>query len=62
MTADIQAPDYETRCAIIMSKAIQNGIKLKPDTVEFIAESISSNIRELEGSVNRFLVMCQMKK
>jgi chromosomal replication initiator protein len=62
MTADIQSPDYETRCAIIMSKAIQNGVKLKPDIVEFIAESINSNVRELEGSVNRFLVMCQMKK
>jgi chromosomal replication initiator protein len=62
MTADMQSPDYETRCAIIMSKANQNGVKLKPDTVEFIAESINSNVRELEGSVNRFLVMCQMKK
>ena len=61
MSVDIQPPDYETRCAIIMSKSMQNGVKLSSETVEFIAESINSNIRELEGSVNRFLVMCQMK-
>ena len=46
---DIQKPDYETRVAILMQKADQMGIDVPYDVVEFIAQSVNSNIRELEG-------------
>jgi chromosomal replication initiator protein len=56
LTADIQAPDYETRIAILRSKLGVSMLTSVPsDVLEFIAEKIQSNIRELEGSLNRLL-------
>ncbi len=46
---DIQKPDYETRVAILMQKADEMGIDVPYDVVEYIAQSVNSNIRELEG-------------
>jgi chromosomal replication initiator protein len=56
LTADIQPPDYETRIAILRSKlssAIIGGVP--SDVLDFIAQKVQSNIRELEGSLNRLL-------
>lgn len=53
LLADINAPDYETRSAIIQKKAEYLGISLSNDIVVFIAEKITSNIRQLEGVVKK---------
>ncbi len=53
LIADIQAPDLETRMAIIKRKASYYGLELSDDVVQFIAEKIKSNIRQLEGAVKK---------
>jgi chromosomal replication initiator protein len=53
LTADIQAPDYETRLAILRSKADRAGRSVPSDFLETIARRVQSNIRELEGALNR---------
>jgi chromosomal replication initiator protein len=56
LIADIQPPDYETRIAILRSKLSSAVIGAVPsDVLDFIAEKVQSNIRELEGSLNRLL-------
>lgn len=61
MTIDIQSPDFETRCAILQTKANQNGVALSRDTVEYLATTIQTNIRELEGGLNQLLAFCEMR-
>lgn len=53
LMADIQPPDLETRMAIIRNKASQFGMLLPDDVIEFIADEIKSNIRQIEGVVKR---------
>lgn len=55
LTADIQAPDLETRIAILMRKADEMDLQLTHDTIEHIATHITSNIRELEGCLVKLL-------
>jgi chromosomal replication initiator protein len=61
MTIDIQSPDFETRCAILQTKANQNDITLDRETVEYIASHVQTNIRELEGALNQLLAFCEMR-
>ncbi len=61
MAIDIQTPDFETRCAILQTKANQSGVTLNQETVEFIANNIKTNIRELEGALNQLLAFCEMR-
>lgn len=49
LTVDIQKPDYETRVAILRQKAEEMGIDVPQDVIDYIAQSVHSNIRELEG-------------
>lgn len=49
LSADLQAPDFETRIAILQSKMQEEGINISPDVIEFISYNIKNNIRELEG-------------
>lgn len=60
LSAGIQAPDFETRLAILADKASKEGVKLAPDVLEFIAEHIKQNIRELEGSLNRVVAYAKL--
>jgi chromosomal replication initiator protein len=53
LIADIQSPDVETKQAILNRKAEQNGIDLPQDVAQFLANSASSNVRELEGYLVR---------
>jgi chromosomal replication initiator protein len=53
LLADIQPPDYETRVAIVENKATSIGLKLPQDVVAYVAENVTSNVRQLEGTVNK---------
>lgn len=53
LLADIQPPDYETRMAIIKNKAIHLGLDLPDDVCDFIAENVTSNVRQIEGTVKK---------
>ena len=53
LIADIQPPDFETKLAIIKKKTQSDRVELNDDVAQFIAGGIHSNIRELEGSLNR---------
>ncbi len=55
LICDIQPPDYETRIAILRKKAQNDNIIIGDDIIEFIAQKIKSNIRELEGVFNRVI-------
>ena len=60
LLADIQPPDYETRMAIIRNKATQLGLILPPDVMEYIAENITLNVRQIEGSVKKIKAYREM--
>lgn len=61
MTIDIQMPDFETRCAIIEAKSSLSGVELERETVEYLANNIKTNIRELEGALNQLLAYSEMR-
>jgi len=56
MIADIGIPDLETRIAILKTKAQERNIELQEEIYHYIASSIKTNIRELEGALNRLIV------
>lgn len=61
MTIDIQMPDFETRCAILETKAALSGVELGRETIEYLATNIKTNIRELEGALNQLLAYSEMR-
>jgi chromosomal replication initiator protein len=61
MSIDIQMPDFETRCAIVETKASLSGIELGRETVEYLANNIKTNVRELEGALNQLLAYAEMR-
>ncbi len=60
LIADIQPPDFETRLAILRHKADQMGRSVPVEILELIARRIQSNIRELEGALNRVLAFADL--
>ncbi len=60
MIADIQAPDFETRLAILRTKCTEKKYEVSNEVLTYIAEVVQSNIRELEGALNRMIVYCQL--
>jgi chromosomal replication initiator protein len=61
MSIDMQIPDFETRCAIIQTKAQNHNTQLPNDVVDYLATNIQTNIRELEGALNQLLAWCEMR-
>lgn len=55
LTVAIEPPELETRVAILIKKALQEGVDLKDDVAFFIAKRVRSNVRELEGALRRVL-------
>ena len=55
LLADIQPPDYETRLAIIKNKAMQLGTPLPDEICNYIAENVTANVRQIEGTVKKIL-------
>lgn len=60
LTADITAPDLETRVAILEKRAAYEDLLLPSEVAEYIAEHIFSNVRELEGCLNRLVAMSSL--
>jgi chromosomal replication initiator protein len=61
MIADITMPDFETRVAILQKKCAEKSFELEEKILHAIAAAIQSNIRELEGSLNKIIVYHQLK-
>jgi chromosomal replication initiator protein len=62
LSADLQAPDFETRVAILEKKMYADGIELPKDVVEFVAYNITNNVRELEGALVSLLAQASLNK
>ena len=60
LQTDIAQPDFETRVAILQSKANRMGIPVPYDVLMLIAERVDSNIRELEGALNRLYMQARL--
>ncbi|HWS43370.1 MAG TPA: chromosomal replication initiator protein DnaA [Pseudoflavonifractor sp.] len=60
LPVDIQPPDYETRVAIIKNKAIRRGMNLPDPVLQYIADNITSNVRQIEGTVNKILAFQEL--
>jgi len=61
MTADISSPDFETRIAILETKCKERNYDLDPEIVRYVATVIQSNVRELEGALNKIIAFHQFK-
>lgn len=62
LTADLQTPDYETRIAIIQKKLNNEGIHIEYEIIEYLAHSIDSNIRELEGVIISLIAQASLTR
>lgn len=62
LSADLQSPDLETRIAILKNKMYQDGIELPSDVIEYLAYSITTNVRELEGALISLIAQSSLNK
>lgn len=62
LAADLQVPDIETRMVILQKKLYQDGIEMPKDVIEYLAYSISTNVRELEGALISILAQSSLNR
>jgi len=62
LAADLQPPDLETRIAILQKRLYNDGIEMPPEVIEYIAYSINTNVRELEGALISILAQSSLNK
>jgi chromosomal replication initiator protein len=62
LSADLSVPDMETRMAILKKKMYQDGIELPNDVIEYVANNIDNNVRELEGAMVSLLAQSTLNK
>ncbi len=62
MIVDVSLPDYDSRLAILRSKASQKRLGLADDILEYLASNVEGNIREIEGIINSIAMQTQLKK
>lgn len=62
LSADLQAPDVETRISILKQKLINDGIEMPYDVIEYIAYSINTNVRELEGALVSLMAQSSLNR
>lgn len=58
---DLQLPQFEDKCAILKSKAEYRGIEVEDEAIEYLAENVKTNIRDLEGEFERLLAVADLK-
>lgn len=61
LIADISYPDVETRMAILQTKCQEKRVDLEPSILQYLAENIQDNVRELEGALNRIMAQHQLQ-
>ncbi len=61
MTVDIPAPDHESRAAILKAKALLSSVHLTEEILNFLADTVNGNIRDLEGALNIIICQSQLK-
>jgi chromosomal replication initiator protein len=62
LAADLQPPDLETRIAILHKRLYNDGIEMPQDVIEYLAYSITTNVRELEGALISLLAQSTLNK
>jgi len=62
LLADIQPPDFETRVAIVKNKAIQRGFVIDDELASYVAENVTANVRQLEGTVNKIIAFRELNE
>jgi chromosomal replication initiator protein len=62
LSAELQAPDYETRVSILQNKLFRDGVEMPEDIVAYIAKNIKSNVRELEGVIISMIAQASFNK
>lgn len=62
LTAEVQAPDFDTRLSILRNKMYQDGIEISEEVLEYIAHNVTSNVRELEGALISLLAQSSLNR
>lgn len=58
---DLQLPQFEDKCAILRAKAEFKGVEIEDEAIEYLAENVKTNIRDLEGEFNRLIAVAELK-
>ena len=58
---DIQLPGYEERCAILQAKAEYDGVDIEPEAIEYIAENVNTNVRDLNAEYEKLIAYAELR-